>query len=78
MKRVKITYRTEYDTLNRVCGYVFARVNDDGKYMITYEQYLKCLNHRVIGGIAGVVFDLPSGTQLWLCDNDGGLIEPWQ
>lgn len=56
MKKIRVYYHTEYDSLERVCGYVMARDRGNNWIEITTKQYKRCLNNRTIGGTAGIVF----------------------
>ena len=56
MKKVKINYRTQYDTTNQICGYVMAE--DKGEYyLVSRRAYNRALKNRTIGGVAGIIFE---------------------
>lgn len=76
-KRIKIEYKTAYDSFNRICGYVMAQEvltgRNKGDLLITENQYKQCLKKRSISGIAGVIFmtDKP----VWIAYKDFPIIQ---
>ena len=48
MKKVKINYRTQYDTTNQICGYVMAEDRGD-YYLVSHRAYNRAFAKRTIG-----------------------------
>lgn len=56
MKKVKINYRTQYDTTNQICGYVMAE--DKGKYyLVSRRAYNRALAGIIFEGDKPVIVD---------------------